>query len=171
MAPLVVPNELDGYPGAPFSQAVVDSAIGAIRRYCEWTIGPVTTETFTLDSRGGTVLLLPTMHLTGVTEVRDLSGDTPVVLDGWRKSKAGMLERLTGWPRGFETVAVDAVHGYEACPDELLPIIAQACQRSLGKSTITERSIDDYAVKYKIQDVVDPYHLNTLKKFKLQEGV
>src|SRR5690606_40983530 len=64
------------------------------------------------------VLILPTLRLVSVSEVRDMTGDEPRVLTGWRMSQAGMLSRRGGWPSGFGAVEVDVVHGYEQCRAE-----------------------------------------------------
>lgn len=141
--PLVDPGDLDGFPGAPFNDAaVVDAAVARVRREARWHIAPSVTETLTVTGySGGEALLLPTMRLTAVTEVRDVTGDTPVVLTGWDFSPAGYLTWHT-WPTcttyyhrrtKFE---VDVVHGYEQCPADLLPVIAAAAQGALTDSRI-----------------------------------
>lgn len=127
-SPLVAPDDLDGFPGAPFAQGIVDAAAGSVRGEAGWHIAPSITETITLDTDGGRYLFLPTMRLTAVSEVRDVTGDAPKVLSDWRKSRAGMLYRAGGWPSGLESVEVDLTHGYDACPDELLSVIAARAQ-------------------------------------------
>ena len=139
--PLVSLADLADFPGAPFAQDVLDAAADAVRREAGWHIAPETTETITLDVRGGPVLILPTLFLSSVSEVRDMTGSTPVVLTGWRMSKAGMLSRSAGWPVGFSAVEVDMVHGYKTCPDSLKPIVARATSRVVVQESLGSRSV------------------------------
>lgn len=141
MQPLVLPSDLDGFPGAPFSHAVATAASEAVRRECGWHIAPQVTQTLTLDVSGGPVLILPTLRLVSVSEVRDMTGDNPRVLTGWRMSQAGMLSRRGGWPCGFGAVEVDVVHGYEQCPPELLPVIASSAHRRVRQESMGGRSV------------------------------
>lgn len=129
--PLAVAADLADYPGAPFADSVVLAAGESVRRDAGWLIAPAATETVVLDGDGGRLLMLPTLHLHDVLEVRDVSGDTPVVLTEWRKTRAGMIELTSGfWPRGFEVIEVDMVHGYDACPEDLLPALAFRAQQA-----------------------------------------
>lgn len=139
--PLALPADLAEFPGAPFSADAVAAASEAIRREVGWHIAPRVIETLTLDGTGGGVLFLPTLHLVDVTEVRDVTDDTPRVLTGWRKSQRGMLSRARGWPRGFEAIEVDVVHGYDSCPPELLPVIAERTSRRVMQESLGSRSV------------------------------
>jgi hypothetical protein len=107
MPALVTPEDLIDFPGAPYAWPVVESASEAVRAEAGWHIAPSVTETLTVDSDGGRILFLPTMLLTEVSEVRDVSGETPRVITGWRKSRTGMLIHPGGWPTGFEVIEVD----------------------------------------------------------------
>lgn len=148
--PLATPDDLEGFPGAPFAQTTIDAACQAVRDAARWVIAPQSTETLTVDADGGRVLLLPTMHLVSVSEVRDVTdADDPKVITGWRKSRAGMLELRSGcWPSGFETVEVDVVHGYEQCPASLLPLIAELCQMSTLAGGIVQESSGTESATY-----------------------
>lgn len=146
---LVEPNALADFPGAPFPAALVDAAVGYIRRVAGWHIAPSETETVTVDASGGVYLFLPSLLVTNVTEVRDLSGETPQVVSGWRSIGRGMLRRDAGWPCGEQIVEADIVHGYDTCPPELLPAIAERAQRSAVDSTVSSTKIDDFAESYR----------------------
>lgn len=126
--PLVAATDLAEFPGAPFPVAIVASAAESVRRDAGWHIAPSVTETVTVDGKGGQWLFLPSLHVTAVTAVRDVSGDTPTTLTGWRLTRAGMLYRAAGWPYAVAAVEVDLTHGYDACPPELLPAIAARAQ-------------------------------------------
>lgn len=146
--PLVDPDDLGEFPGAPFPAAIVDGAAGAIRAEAGWHIAPTVAETVEVETGGGTVALLPSLHVVNVTAVRDLDGR---VLDGWRVSKSsGVLRRTSGrWP---DVIEVDLEHGYDQCPPELLPVVAERAQRgkagivrqeNLGSRSISLAQTDD----------------------------
>lgn len=142
VGPLVFLSDLAEFQQRPpFSEMQAQAAGESVRADCGWHIAPSVTETVTLDCDGGRVLFLPTLHLTAVAEVRDLTGSTPSVLTGWRMSRAGMLSRAAGWPVGFGAVEVDFTHGYDQCPAELLPVIADRTRRRVAQESLGSRSV------------------------------
>jgi hypothetical protein len=153
---LVTPDELVGFPGAPFGDQIVDAAVGEVRGEARWHIAPSRTETLTLDSDGGTRLVLPTLRLAAVSAVRDTSGDTPVDIADYRWSKSGILYRFGGWPCGFQAVEVDVVHGYDSCPPELLPVVAGRAQASAINWNVASRAIGPFSETYRTAAVADP---------------
>lgn len=139
---LADPADLADYPGAPFTQAVVDAAVASLRGDCGWHIAPQATETLTVNGSPTQTLILPTLYIVGITAIRDVSGDTPVVLTGWRMaSRSGLLWRDEGWPDGFEVVEVDLTHGYTDTPTELLPAVAYYSQAQLADSNVSTESL------------------------------
>lgn len=130
--PLLSGIDLDGYPGAPFAPNIALAVGESIRSEAGWHIAPSVTETLTLEGNGGRWLILPTLYLTAVTEVRDVTDpDSPVVLGDWSAAKtprfrAGCLRRDCGWP--CTDLEVDIVHGYDSCPSDLLPAAAALAQ-------------------------------------------
>jgi hypothetical protein len=138
---LATPTDLSGFPGAPFSEALVDAAVGSVRGEVSWHIAPQVTETLTVDGTGGQWLFLPTLYLVDVTAVRDITGDTPTVLDGWRKRRSGVLYRATGWPFAVEGIEVDVVHGHAETPPELLPVIADTARTLQRGGRVTQESL------------------------------
>lgn len=138
---LVASGDLSPFPGAPFDEFVVDAAVSELRREAKWHIAGSRTETVVVESDGGCNIILPTLHLTGVTAVRDVTsidGD-PVPVLTWRTNatarfRAGIVNRPAGWPCGV--LEFDIVHGYDKCPQELLPILAAAC-RQIGADART----------------------------------
>lgn len=88
-------------------------ALDAIRVHCGWHVAPSAAMTLRVDGRGGRVLLLPSLHVTRVVEVR-VDG---VVTSAYRWSEGGMLERTGGvWPVGFGRIEVDLEHGFDDLP-------------------------------------------------------
>ena len=158
---LLSESDLAQQRGAPFTTEEAHQAGGTIRRRCGWHIAPARTETLTLDSIGGRVLMLPSLLVKNVTEVRDVTGSEPRVLAGWRWSADGMIEARGYWPRGFRAVEVDLVHGYDECPDELKAVAADVARRRVSQEAIGGRSVsyvagsenylDDVLAAFKIQ--------------------
>ena len=139
---LADPADLADYPGAPFTQAVVDSAVAALRGDCGWHIAPEVTETLTVNGSPDKTLILPTLLIVEITAIRDVTGTTPVTLTGWRQaSKAGLLSRDEGWPTGYEALEVDLTHGYADTPADLLPAVAYYSQAQLADSNVSTESL------------------------------
>jgi hypothetical protein len=121
VAPLVVPADLQDFPGAPFSIGRLTAAAEGLRREAGWHIAPVITETVVVESHGGCDLVLPTRKLLAVTAVasRWLTSSVP----DWEVYPNGTVYRRFGWPVGrFE---VTMTHGYDSCPPDLFPVLAQ----------------------------------------------
>lgn len=146
MTALVAPEALTGFPGAPFPPKVVDAAGAQVRDQCGWHIAPQITETLTVEGDGAATLLLPSLRVIAVTEVRDVTGADPKILDGWRPSPSGVLYRQTRWPVG--PIEVDLTHGYDACPDGLLPIIAERAQTFGKDASVRQESLGSRSVSY-----------------------
>lgn len=155
---LVAADELVGFPGAPFPANTVAAATGQIRRICGWHIAPTIVETLVLDHDGSGVLHLPSLHVLDVVSVRDLTGRDPRDLSGWRWSGAGMVEGY--FPRGFRSVEVVVEHGYETCPDDLLPVVAARTQRRAMQESLGSRSVS-YSVDgdRAVESTLDSYML------------
>lgn len=142
---LVNPDDLDDFPGAPFSDSVVDAAVEAIRGVAGWHIGGEREETVTVDARGGSLLRLPSLLVTDVAEIRDVTVTSdPVVLTDWRASMRGLVTRSC-WPYGIAVVEADITHGYETCPADLLPIIAAYCRNLPANERVTQESAGPFS--------------------------
>jgi hypothetical protein len=142
--------DLADFPGAPFNEQVVRTVCETVRGECGWHIAPVVTETLTVDSRGGQLLLLPTLKIATVTEVRDVTSDTPRVVTGWRVAPSGMLVLAGGWPRGYAAIEVDLTHGYATCPEDLLGVIAERAGRGIRDSTVQQESLGSRSVTFAV---------------------
>lgn len=141
LPPLVDADDLDKYPGAPFTDAQVKSASTSVRAEAQWHIAPEISETVTLDSHGSTLLLLPTMRLSKVDQINDLDDpDSPQELDGYRIARNGRLYRKPAWPVGFQRIEVEMTHGYDECPPELLPVIAARCEQAKVSAAVRQET-------------------------------
>lgn len=125
---LVEAADLAALPGAPFPDEVVAAVSEEIRSEAGWHIAPARTETVYVDSPGGQSLLLPTLRLNTVAEVRDVTTDAlGSLVTGYRVAptesfRGGVLEHPGGWPRGVLKVTIN--HGYDSIPADLLPVAA-----------------------------------------------
>ena len=140
LPPLVTAGDLVGMRGAPFSDDDVRAAGDAVRVACGWHVAPLVTEVVELDSDGARVLMLPSLHVESVTLVEDVTGDTPVVLTGWRVSRKGMLWR-SSWPCGFSAVRVSFTHGWESCPAALMGAVASNARQRVVQESLGSRSV------------------------------
>lgn len=170
---LVSNTKLSDFPGAPYPVSVIDAVAEDIRHEANWHIAPVRTETVTLDGPETQYLVLPTRRLVEVTEVRDVSGDTPVVLDGYRvNTRTGILYRRTGWPCGTFVLEVDMEHGYAAVPADLLPEIARRCQADAALVTGSKSSvqIDDYSETTEESTGLAESRGNAVSRYRIDGG-
>jgi hypothetical protein len=138
--PLVIASDMDGFPGAPFPANVLDSAAGQIRDECGWHIAPTVTETVTLATGGGRVVLLPSLNVSTVVSVTDDGG---VALDGWKVTPNGVIRRSSNWP---EVIVVQFTHGFPSCPASLKAVIAERAKdiRDAGRvkaESLASRSV------------------------------
>lgn len=157
---LVTAYDLEDFPGAPFSDSLVDAAVADIRAEAGWHIAPLVNATLQIHSYGGNVLFLPSRRVTAVTAVRNMSNGGALVT-GWQQVSSelwrwpygygygyGYGGYYYGWPVGI--VEVDVTHGYDATPVDLLPVVAA---RALLMSNprdpaLTERLVGQVAEKY-----------------------
>lgn len=146
-APLVTPLQLSDYTqgkvaaGDPRVAGLIDGATAAVRRYCGWHIAPAFTETVLLDGSGGSVLTLPTLHLTALSAVTEngtaLTEYAPVDGSGdFEWSVLGSVRRVRGlWTERYRAVSVTMTHGFDAAPDVaqiILQVTAAALSSPMG---------------------------------------
>lgn len=100
---------------APSDEARLEQAEAEVRGFCGWHIAPSRTETVTVEGDGGAVLLLPSLHVTAVSEILDEDGDA-VTDFKWRRS--GVLRGGVRWAAGRE-YKVTFTHGHPAVPRDV----------------------------------------------------
>lgn len=160
MEPLIQPAELNGFRGAPFPGNITEAAAESIRTQCEWHIAPSLDATLKVRA-GGSVILLPSLHVTAVASVVDNHG---TAVAGWEWYPNGILERPAGFPA---FVSVTFTHGYPACPKELLPIIAErAVSQASGR--IKSEALAGRSVS--LEGGYDPDAARILAKYTLFGG-
>lgn len=138
------------------------AACAVIRNHCGWHIAPSVTETLTLDGTGGTILRLPSMHVTEVDTVTNDGAD--VTTPSW--SKNGVIEHYY-WTSARRGVEVTLTHGYTSCPDEVLALakamaMTGATSRALG---VKSQTAGPFSVEYEgtfadaVTSILAPYRV------------
>jgi hypothetical protein len=98
------------------------AAQALVTAYCGWHIAPGVSETLTLDGTGSGTMLVPSLHITSLTEVTN-EGITldPVTYD-W--SAAGIIELRCGrFTHRLRGVTVTLTHGYPNMPADVQAVI------------------------------------------------
>ena len=115
----------------------LDAASTVIRGFCRWHIYPVVAESVVVDGVGGSVLMLPTQHLTAVTAVTETMrgvGQPPVTLNAgdleW--SAAGMVWRGDNrcWTTRARGVSITFTHGFVDPPADLVRLVLDHANRA-----------------------------------------
>jgi hypothetical protein len=149
----------------------LESASGLVRDYCGWAISR-TTETFTVDGSGTTLLSLPTLHLVDVSAVRMGGAELAASPTGWTGpeeyswSARGQLYRAYGWPDIFRHIEADVTHGYDVIPDAVRAVVlglAGATAFNPGGSVLASKTVG--AVTHTFRDA--PGELTSLQVFQL----
>lgn len=145
---LVDPLDINDFPGAPFTEAAVDAAAASMRGTAQWHIAPEVTETVTVDGVSGQVLVLPTLKIVSVSEIRDVTDGGSEVITGWEIRRQSMLTRRQGWPCGIGSIEVDLTHGFASTPADLFPVAAEAAQLSQA-TAVSQKSVGSFSVSYR----------------------
>lgn len=101
-----------------------------IRDYCGWHIAPAVDETFTLDGSGGTVQQLPTLRLNSVASVTECG--IVLAADGYEWSQDGSLRKWCYWTNRYRGVVVQANHGHETVPENIVSVILDAASSAIA---------------------------------------
>lgn len=138
-------DDLSYYLQAPVDYGsallALQNASGVVRSFCRWQITPVYTETLTLDSEDGSILQLPALVVSNVSQVT-VDG-LPITDFTW--SGDGMIARARnaypmydtqidgftsgGFPSGFRRITVTYTGGYDVVPDEIRAVVLSAAAR------------------------------------------
>lgn len=117
-------RDLDRYS----AELALAGASGLVRIYCGWPISQVLGDVMTVDSHGGTALMLPTLRLTAVASVGLVDGST-VDAGAYTWGANGVLYRADGWPTGARAVTATVDHGYDPIPDEVRIVVCAVAAR------------------------------------------
>jgi hypothetical protein len=119
-----VPPTPDGVDGISWM-----AAIAAIRGACGWHVAPNLTETAKVDGWGGGSLLLPTLHLTGITSITNQG--TALTVEDLSWSELGIVHGAT-WSSKLGSIEVVFTHGFEQFPAELLAVARAMAREGVG---------------------------------------
>lgn len=119
-----------------------DQARAIIAGYCGWHVAPVKTTACQLDSDGAPLVVLPTLRLLRIHEVR-IAGE-PV--SGFQTSQSGMLRLRDVPPVGLGVVAVTMAHGYD--DDVLAPLVTAMIEASKAPAGAKSQTAGPFSVSY-----------------------
>lgn len=112
----------------------------AIRNYCGWHIAPFITETLTVSGEDDSVLILPTLRILDVTEIR--VNDRRV--EGYRWARHGVIYLPAAVRWGYP-IEVDLIHGYEQLPAPVVEA-ARRLDRTMTGMPFATMSVDGVSV-------------------------
>lgn len=125
------------------------AGLDAVRAWCGWHIAPSQTETVEVEVDGGRVVLLPSLKVTAVSEVRNEDGD---VVD-----PTSYKWRSNGVVRGYwcrdDLYAFDITHGYADMPSELQAIIDQLDADGVGARQATSEGAGPFSRSFGSTDL------------------
>jgi len=168
---LIQASDIAGYPGAPYAANVLTGAGEAIRAECGWHIAPSRTETLTVEAESAKYLFLPTLALTAVSEIRDMTYDAPQVVTGYTFKANGIITRTfagVGFVVGH-TYEVDVTHGFASVPSDLLSVASSIARSAAGERVAQSKQLGPGQVTYAdlstgtdLGSPLDPYRLLTV---------
>lgn len=135
----------------------------AVRAWCGWHVAPSATETIQVDSDGARVALLPSLLVTGISEVRDEDGAI-VDASSYRWRKNGVVRGQ--WACGV-LYEFDITHGYDEMPLELQDVIDKIDADGLeAGAAVQSRTVGPFSETYdlssaplSVKAVLDRYKL------------
>lgn len=144
-------------PADATAALMLDASSSLIRRYCGWHIYPSVAFALTMDGPGGTVLQLPSKHVTDVSSVTEAGVVTDTSVYRW--SELGEIERSTEfwqngrwnsiWARGYRTIVATFTSGYDDPPPELSTMAMSMTARTLASPTgATREQAGGVAIQY-----------------------
>lgn len=147
-------------PPVEYNPEDVSAASALIRAYCGWHIAPSITETITLDGKGGSILVLPSLRVTAITTV--VADGVTLAASAYSWSQSGLVERVGGcWPRKLRSIAVTFTHGYAETPLEVRQFMKLLAESGAGSSPIATAQVGQVRVTYSepspLFSILDPY--------------
>lgn len=138
------------------------AGIDAVRSYCGWQIAPSVSVTFKVEGDGGRVLLLPSLYITDVTEVRDEDGNVLPASD-YKVRENGIARGR--WCREV-LYEFDVTHGYAEMPPEVQQVIEHLDAGGLGAGVLRSNTAGPFTQSYDltgqpvtVRAVLDRYKL------------
>jgi len=140
------------------AERAIAEATAAIQAYCEQQIELVEDDELTLDSNGGTRLLLPELPVVEVSAVVE-DDEALTADDDYKLGQYGILHRIGArWASGVQNVTVTYSHGYETIPQVIQDVCVRAAARAYQAGLRAEAldavpgvqsmGLGDYSVTY-----------------------
>lgn len=126
------------------TQRQLDAALAAARNYCGWHVTPVANgEQITIDGTGTSVVVLPTLKVTDLTEVEEDGVILELTDLNW--SERGLILKKSGhwWSTMFRSITVTFSHGYASAAD-FESVILSAIERGAFSSDSAPRVIGPF---------------------------
>ena len=162
---VIAPEDLEGLPGAPFTQASIDAALAAIVAVCGWHIAPVKQEKVQVPG-GSSLILLPSLHVTDVVSVKDMESGRDLPGYGWLEK--GMVHLRGRAPRFVEVVFE---HGFDAFPQDLLGVVAALASVVKQGGRITAESLSGHSISIDASEAASSVQDPILARYKVPGGV
>ncbi|MGW5920832.1 hypothetical protein ACWFPY_17755 [Nocardia fluminea] len=116
--------------GTDLDQVRLAGIVREIRGYCGWHIAPAVDEVFTVDGSGGAVQQLATLRLNSVDSVTECGVLLPAY--GYEWSQDGSLRKWSCWTTRYRGIVVEANHGYETVPENIISVILDAASSAIS---------------------------------------
>ena len=147
-------------PPIELDPEAVTAAEDMVREYCGWHIAPSAPETLTLDGKGGTTLVLPSLHVTAIASI--VEDGVTLAATAYEWSQSGLVKRVNGgWPRKYRSIVVTLTHGYTTCPLAVREFIKQLAGSGAASPPMTKAQVGQVVVTYSdpapAWSVLDPY--------------
>lgn len=111
---------------------ILGAALRMVRVYCGWHVTPVRTEDpFTVDGPGSSLLVLPTLRVTAITELAEDGTDLDVDTD-IEFSQRGLVRKANRcfWSGKYSAIVGKMTHGIEAATDWQAAVLSVADRMS-----------------------------------------
>ena|SRR5947209_376409 len=166
------------------TQNILNRALAAARRYCEWHVTPQHTgDTVVLDGPGSRVLMLPTLKLQKLNSVVEdgipldlttlaISAGGPIRL---RKNVSGVPSdalswRTLRWTHTYSGIVVNMDHGYlEADAEDWRMAVLDAVDRfslEVGRGNLQRLHVDDVLLMW--FDKHDVFNNRLMEPYRLK---
>lgn len=112
--------------------SIATQATAAVRDHCGWRVAKPADEEFTLSSRGGRLLVLPSLQVNDILSLTE-DGEPLTAGTDFEWDSNGIIERLghRPWSRGRRSIVATINHGYAVCPGGIAQAIAAAVARGV----------------------------------------
>ena len=162
---VIAPGDLEGLPGAPFTQASIDAALAAIVAECGWHIAPVKRSRVQVPG-GSSLILLPSLHVTDVVSVKDMESGRDLSGYVW-------LEKVLIYLRGNAPrfVEVEFEHGFDEFPEDLRGVVAALASIVKQGGRITAESRSEHSISIDASEAASSLQDPILARYTVPGGV